>query len=512
MRKLVTAEQAQQLDHLTQTIQNVSAESLMERAGSKAASQLLKDFPQFKKIVVLVGPGNNGGDGLVIARELLRRQSKAIQLTLVCPEEGASPLWLKKKDELLSEFPFVIWVGDKGLDFLTSRPTPLIWDIMVDAAFGVGLSRPLSSNWQSSIRFLQQRSSVTIAIDIPSGLHGTTGLACEGVVIANQTYTMGFAKLGMLIGDGPSVCGRIKVLNIGFSDEAVGQLSPKIKFVGVREVLNDFPERASWNNHKSNRGHLLVIAGSEGMEGAGALAALAGARMGAGYVTWARWQQSSGYKVSVPPHIMSAILDSELYFLNKIKAPTAVVIGPGLGVSEQSERLIKNVLKKFSHLPVVIDADALQLLKIKNLYPVPKSWVLTPHAGELARLLDVKVDTINENRFQMLMRAKEQLGGSPILKGFRTMICESQREVSVIGAGGPVLAKAGTGDVLAGMIGGALARGQSFEQALRFAVYLHGRAGDLYVKKWKNDFTLVASDLPDLLPRVLKGLYGKRSS
>lgn len=509
-RKLVTAEQAQQLDHLTQSIEGISAEGLMERAGILTVKNLRRDFPIIKKIIVVVGPGNNGGDGLVMARELLKGRGSDFQLLVVCPEEGASALWKKKKDELLQVAPSVSWLGMEDVDFLIERAVLGQWDLLIDAGFGVGLSRSLNPFWQKVLSFFSQHSKHRIAVDIPSGLNATTGLASAGTLTAHITYTFGFAKLGMLIGDGPSSCGKIKVLNIGFSKEAAASLEPTISFFGRAEALTDLPPKASWQSHKSTRGHLLVLAGSEGMEGAGALAAQAGARMGAGYVTWARWPQSAGYKVSVPPHIMTTVLDADLRFMTAIKAPTAVVIGPGLGINEQSRRLIKNIHKHWSHLPVVVDADALHLLKIEKLYPAPPHWILTPHSGELARLLETKVDQVEANRLEALLAAHKQLGGCVLLKGYRTLVVDSNGVVQVIGSGGPALAKAGSGDVLAGMLGGALAMGAPLHRALCLTPYLHGRIGDAYVQRWQNDFTLVASDLPEWIPHVLKSLYVKK--
>lgn len=517
MRKLVTSEQALQLDTRTQTIDRLSAEVLMNRAGQKAARQLRFDYPQAQSILLLIGPGNNGGDGLVTAKEFCCYGP----VTIICPQEGHSELWHKKKTELFkvseqSSFELE-WVSAETLTEFMDSHAEQRWPLGIDAAFGVGLARPLSNLWMSVLKFVRERSDALVAVDIPSGLNGSSGLAFPGTVRVDRTYTMGFAKLGLLIGDGPSLSGKIKVLKIGFSKSAEAELQPVIHFCGEPEAVALLPSPSSWKSNKSDRGQLLVIAGSAGMDGAGALASMAGARMGAGYVTWARWPHSEssadlGALLAKAPHLLTARLDGELNFLATIKAPRAVVIGPGLGINESSRQLLRAVYQRFRDLPVVVDADALHLLKLENLYPVPAAWILTPHTGELAKLLGESIDSINADRLQAVVKAQQHLGGTVLLKGYRSLVMTPKGEVVVIGSGGPVLGKAGSGDVLAGMIGGALAMGLPSREAVILSAYLHGRAGDLFARRWKNDFTMVATDLPEAIPYVLKGLYAKLSS
>ncbi len=504
MRKLVTSEQALHLDRRTQELDGVSVESLMENAGKRVAIEIQKDYSNLNSVIVLVGPGNNGGDGLVLGRFLVKA---GVKVVLVAPHEGDSQLWKKKKAQLLEFQENVTWISGDGLSSFTTSYKDEKWDLLVDAAFGVGLSRPLSSLWVSVLEFLGERSVKKVAVDLPSGLDATTGLKGDGVLNFDHTYSLGVAKLGLVIGDGPLFCGKIKVLEIGFSPQALQELNPRMFYFGLREALKVIPAKCRWDSNKSSRGHLLVIAGSPGMEGAGALCSLAAARMGAGYVTWARWPEKEN---ETPAVILSVELDAELHFLDSMKKPSAVVIGPGLGINERSRKLIKNIYKQFAELPVVVDADALHLLKAEGLYPVPSQWILTPHVGELARLLGIAVEDVNNNRLQVILRAQKELGGTLLLKGYRSMVADAQGRVFVIGAGGPVLAKAGTGDVLAGMIGGCMTKGMKSELALIFAAFVHGRSGDLYARKWKNDFTMIATDLMELIPMVIRGLYGKK--
>lgn len=531
MRRLITAEQAQFLDQQTQLREQLSAEELMERAGAAVARHLHLDFPEAHNIVILVGPGNNGGDGMVIAKHLLSVK----KVVVLCPSEGTSALWRKKKAELAgAQTPVVCIEPDEVKSFIDTNAPGTSWDLFIDAAFGVGLSRPLSDQWQRLLEVLQRSSRATVAVDLPSGLDGTTGLAAEGVAAANVTYTFGWAKLGMLIGDGPSLCGRIKVLPIGFSRRVFNELKPQIRFLGHTEAQKLLPQPSSWKVNKARRGHLLVLAGSPGMEGAGALVCRAAARMGAGYVTWARWPQVGGYQIHPDPHLLVAELDSELKLLKSHKPPTAVVVGPGLGLGEQSVELIKNVYKYFHDLPVVIDADALHLLKQAGVYPVPRQWILTPHSGELEKLLSEQKGTTGKSsksmndlfhpktgesvlsvelardRLAAALSGQSALGGYLLLKGYRSILVGPDGKVVVLGSGGPALAKAGTGDVLAGMIGGLLASGYNPSSAAALGAFIHGRAGDLYNRRFLNDFSLVASDLPDLIPTVVRQMVQRR--
>ena len=328
-------------------------------------------------------------------------------------------------------------------------------------------------------------------------------------------------KIGLVVGDGPSHCGKIKVLKLKYPEHEIKKIIPKIYFFGLQDAQRLLPASAKWNINKSNRGSLVVIAGSEGMEGAGALASLAAARMGAGYVKWARWPKQSLNQITLNPSILILKIDSELNFLTNSsskknststmtgKAPSVLVIGPGLGITKENRQLIRNIYLKMQHLPVVVDADALHILKLENLFPVPDHWILTPHSGELSKLVDIPVAEINNNRFESLIVAQKKLGGTLLLKGYRSLVVNSSKQVFVIGSGGPVLAKAGCGDVLSGMIGGLLAQGFNSTTALLAGAYLHGRAGDLYVHQWKNDFGMIASDLIEIIPHMLRRIYAK---
>lgn len=522
MQQLLTATQSHQVDARTQEVLNITANELMNRAGKEISHMILNDFPTQDTFLVLVGPGNNGGDGFVIAKELLM-QNKAV--IVFCLQEGTSPLWTQKKKELEGIHKNIQWINCqnqkhyerlKGL----SRNT-----LVIDAIFGVGLNKDLSRSLQKTLKLFTSYSKV-IAVDIPSGLNATTGKASPGTLQALITYTVGSPKLGMIIGDGPMLCGKIKIVNIGFATDAYQELSPKIFFYGKKQARKSLPSFASWKINKSHRGHLLVIGGSPGMEGAAVLAALAGARMGAGYVTMAKWPSAQhinyaasysqigkrkNIEANLSPVILNATIDKNLNFLNAIKSPTSIVIGPGLGRDKKSNQLFKKILEKFSEIPVVVDADAIHALadlkaEKKLIRCLPLNWVLTPHSGELSYLLQSISVNINKTKLESALCAQKIFGGNILLKGYRSLVADNQDRVFVIGSGGPSLAKAGTGDVLSGMIGGLLAMGVNSLEATCLAAYLHGYAGDYFKYKYKNDFSLIATDIINFIPEIISKL------
>ncbi len=512
---LVTSEQAREWDVRTQELCHLTEEDLMNKAGAHIAEAIAKDFPDVMKIAVLVGPGNNGGDGLVIAKHLINllklNQIKPHgSLTIICPKQGATKLWQQKKSELLKA-SHTVWHWTDGAEFNSMKKSS--WDLVIDAVFGVGFRSELEPHWKNLFFYFKKKSVVKVSVDIPSGLQGTTGIAAEGTFKANKTYTVGCPKVGMVTGDGPAYCGKIKIIDIGFSQQALMEFKPSLQYFGKSQARRLLPKKSSWKINKSHRGHLLVIAGSVGMTGAGAMVSLAGARMGAGYVTWAQWEEAETSELNLSEQnlpwltavLLTAKLDEKGEFLNSIKPPTAIVIGPGLGKSEQSQKLIKLIYKKYSRLPVVVDADAIHLIKDLNL-KIPSSWVLTPHGGELGALMNVSSVEISNNRLQFLMQAQQQWGGIILLKGHRSIVADPLGRVTVIGSGDPALAKAGTGDVLAGLIGGLMAMGLEPITAVCLAGYIHGKAGEYFSRKWKNDFSLIATDIIQLLPSVIKSI------
>jgi NAD(P)H-hydrate epimerase len=259
------------------------------------------------------------------------------------------------------------------------------------------------------------------------------------------------------------------------------------------------------NSNKSNFGHLLVCAGREGMWGAGLLAASSAYRFGAGYVTWGSFDNvgKAGFE---SPEIMTVKLDRGLP--KNIKEPTAIVVGPGLGVTDQTLALIKDLQdKNCTH--VVLDADAITLIAQHKLYPLPETWVLTPHAGELARLMNTDAHEVERDRFEWALRASKKVGCHVLLKGYRSILAHDNRTM-IIHSGNAALAKAGSGDVLSGMIGALMAQGLDPVQATATAAYVHGRIADEWVRQGFDKRSLLPSDIRDNLPQLLGRITGSK--
>jgi NAD(P)H-hydrate epimerase len=338
-----------------------------------------------------------------------------------------------------------------------------------------------------------------VSLDAPSGLNCATGRVEGSAVRASLTVTFGLAKPGFFVSEGPAHIGKLRVLPIGFPYEALRGIATSHFLFTERLARRYLPTRTETSN-KSDHGHLLLLAGRPGYWGAGILAGSSAFRMGSGYVTWASFE--APYEVLKEiPEILTARVDDEKIWQRKL---SAVAIGPGLGVSTETAALIEK-LKTLPNLPVVVDADAITTCVEHDLFPLPRRWVITPHTGEMARILKTHAQDVEKDRFQAAFAAYKKTGCHVLLKGYRSLIAFENR-CMIIHAGNSALAKAGTGDVLTGMIGGLLAQGMDTLQATATAAYLHGRLADEWLRSGQDKSSLTASDLKSLLPQVVSRL------
>jgi hydroxyethylthiazole kinase-like uncharacterized protein yjeF len=269
-----------------------------------------------------------------------------------------------------------------------------------------------------------------------------------------------------------------------------------------------FPKQSSSDIHKGHRGHLWVFASSPGYWGSGIMAARASVRCGAGYTTLINTHAET-LSISIQyPELLTALCEEPTQFWAKHKTPTAILVGPGFGVNEHLKQLILFLKKEALQIPVLLDADALtvlsQMSECENEYILPSQWILTPHEGEMARLINKTSKEVHEQRSQSLLKAQEKFGCTVLLKGSGTRITDSTKKIFKINAGNPTLAKAGTGDVLAGMIGGLLAQGFTSLDACLLGAYWHADLSDWYLKTKGPEFSLRASEVSDLLPQYWK--------
>jgi ADP-dependent NAD(P)H-hydrate dehydratase / NAD(P)H-hydrate epimerase len=502
--RLATTEQSRQIEEITQSDYGIDFELLMESAGSLAAREIDQAyFPELKKgeISILCGPGNNGGDGLVVARHLHSMGYRDLTVYTVAPKDKKSILFKKQFERAeLSGIRVIDLIAnpEKTDQILGSK-------IVIDGLFGIGLTRKIEDPYDSIVSLINRLKVPVVSLDIPSGLDADRGYVLGNAVRASMTITFGLGKPGFFVGEGPLHVGRLRILPIGFPFEVLRRVA--VTHFGFHERLarRYLPTRSETSN-KSDHGHLLVLAGSEGKWGAGILCATGAYRMGAGYVTFASFDNPKDVLKEIPEVYTTQIDDENIFDNKKINA---VVIGPGLGTGPKTKKILNYLIKNHKRFPnVVVDADAISVCSQEKLFPLPSSWVMTPHTGELSRLINVEARTIESDRYRYALEASRLVGCHVLLKGFRSVLAHRQR-CMVIMSGNAALAKAGTGDVLAGMIGGFLSQKVEPIQATATAAYIHGRLADEWVRSGNDRRSLLASDLgvhlPQLMGRIARG-------
>lgn len=491
--RLATRQQSRALEEIIKQECDIGPELLMETAGVLCAREIEQSFlPEMRQgtVLILCGPGNNGGDGLVIARHLWALGYKNIQVKAI---EPSSPLAkLQKKRALAAGLEIETFDPEKKL-FVSAEV-----NLIVDALLGTGLTNELKPSWNDRIQELNRCKQLIVSIDVPTGLDVNTGHRLGAAVKAHTTLTLGLSKPGFYMGDGPDHVGRLRVLSLGFSPGQKRSIAQSHMVFTSRLARRALPQRPR-QSHKGTFGHVLVCAGSSGTWGAGILSSSSAYRMGSGYVTWASWQKPESQISSIPEVLMGqlpSILESKKF--------NSYLVGPGLGVSEDTKNLILQ-LKKEKISSVVLDADALTVIAKYNLAPLPASWILTPHAGEMARLLNCSIEEVNADHYEAVLKASQKWNCWVLLKGHRSVLSNGKK-VLVIPTGNSALAKAGTGDVLAGMIAALLAQGLDSLRATALAAYLHGLMADNWIRQSKDPRTLKAMDLVDTLPETLHRL------
>lgn len=497
--RLATVRQAAEIDELSQKVYGLTGEVLMEAAGALAAREIDQAyFPELSRgtVGVVCGSGNNGGDGLVVARHL---HSAGHRDLVVFYLPGASKSALFEMQLKRAEL--------QGLKIIPLHQQPEKWELIrstslvVDAIFGIGLKRPVEGEFRKLIDLVNSLQVPVVSLDTPSGLNCDTGVVEGATVKASMTLSFGLAKPGFFVSDGPSYAGKVRVLPIGFPHESLRGVATTHFLFNEKLARRYLPTRSA-TSHKAQHGHALILAGSENTWGAGVLASLAAYRMGCGYVTWAA-DKAPLKQLESAPEVLFSSLEHVAKNWSRFQS---VVIGPGYGVGESTAQLIVE-LKKQNLKNVIVDADAITSCVEYNLFPLPPTWVITPHAGELSRILKVSSQELNQDRFRWAQKAAEVTGCHVVFKGFRTVIAYQDR-VMVINAGNSSLAKAGTGDVLSGMIAGLLAQGPDTLPGTATAIYVHGRLADEWVRSGHDKSALTASDLTHHLPQLLSRLAG----
>lgn len=470
--------------------------TLMENAGKAVAQAVSGRQSAGGRVVVLAGPGNNGGDGFVAAR-LLAERGYAVTVLLI----GAL-------DKLKGDAAAAAKAWGRGV--AAAKPDELAGaDIIIDALFGAGLDRPVSGLAHAMIEAVNGQAAPVVAVDLPSGINGTSGAVMGAAIKAQQTVTFFRKKPGHLLMPGRAYCGKVSVAPVGIPAAVLERIRP-LTFENVPELWRDKIAIPRAQGHKYDRGHAVVVSGPSWSTGAARLAARGALRAGAGLVTIASPREALAVNAATNLAIMVRPVDGAAELVRFLADPrlNALAIGPGLGVGDAACELVLAALN--GERAVVLDADAItsfakspQRLAAAVKARGERATILTPHEGEFSRYFHaLDTDTKVGSKLERARCAAERIGAVIVLKGPDTVVAGPDGRASIAANAPAFLATAGAGDVLTGITGGLLAQGMPAFEAASAAVWLHGEAACAF------GMGLIAEDLPEQLPGVYRGLFG----
>ena len=479
--QIYAAAQVRELDRLTIGRLGIASYELMTRAGEAALHCLRREWPDARRILVVCGFGNNAGDGYVLAR-LAQQAGLQVSVAALC------------EPSKLTGDALTAW-RDSGCSAKEwSQALPSDADVIVDAIFGTGLSRPLDARVAECVNAINASGKPILALDIPSGLHADSGQALNVAIRATRTIVFVGLKLGFYVGVGPNHVGVIEFASLGAATDAVTASAKRLDPSWLSGVL---PPRLR-TAHKGSHGRLLIVGGGRGMPGAVRLAGEAALRVGAGLVTVATRAEHANAIVAGCPELIVRAIDNIADLPVLIANADVVAIGPGLGQEEWSRAVY--ALTVASDKPLIVDADALNLLSMQ---PQTRSnWVLTPHPGEAGRLLATDATQIQADRLASARAIAARYRAITVLKGAASWVVREEETPYVCDRGNPGMATAGMGDVLTGAIAGLAAQLQDLWAATRAGVLVHALAGDAVAAEG-GERGLLASDLFPHLRRIV---------
>ncbi|MDD3890086.1 MAG: NAD(P)H-hydrate dehydratase [Syntrophomonadaceae bacterium] len=513
--KLLRADEMKEIDRRASSDFAIPSIVLMENAGIRTveiADDLLGD-PQEKSVVVIAGKGNNGGDGLVIARHLIN--SGASVTTFLMSDADALTPDSYTNYQILSKMTEDIYPLCKEEDLDKLMTTVLTADLLIDAMYGIGLKGSLNEFDSAIVKIINWSNVPVIAVDIPSGVEADTGKVHGEAVIASHTVTFALPKIGLILEPGKNCAGTLSVADISIPAQLLQDSNLQNNLIDESMVKSMIKPRLP-ESHKGTYGHVLVLGGSQGLTGAVIMASHAALRSGAGTVTAALPESLVPAVTAGLVEVMTAPLPETRQAAIAIEALPAIgnllgtasvcTVGPGMSRYPEANAILRFVLES-SGIPVVIDADGLNALEgdIAVLKDRQIPVVLTPHPGEMARLTGTTIDEVQSNRIEFAREYARQWGVTLVLKGNKTVIANSSGDTYVNITGNPGMATAGSGDVLCGIISGLIAQGLKPQDAAIAGVYLHGLAGD-QAAELIGARGLVAGDLINNLPGVMARL------
>jgi hydroxyethylthiazole kinase-like uncharacterized protein yjeF len=526
--KILTAAEMKEVDRLTAERYGIPSLALMENAGYSVAEFIRGRFPHLdrRRIVVLCGGGNNGGDGFVTARHLREMGAKPVVSLFAAPEElhGDAAANFERWRESSGELHVIRGAGEwetakNGI--LSSA------DILVDALLGTGIRGRVEGLLATVIAGINQREPFqqVIAVDIPSGLPSDTGELPEVVVLANYTLSLTAPKVGMVLGNASRAVGQLAIREIGSPRALLEQVGKGHLRWSEPGEFSRFSSPRQAEGHKGDYGHALIVAGSVGKTGAAVLASWAALRVGAGLVTVATPEPALPIIASHTPEVMTEPLVATPAgtislrslengsFDSLVRGKRALGIGPGLTVNLETQQFVRRIVAQRA-APIVLDADGLNAFDghAAELKSASGLLGLTPHPGEMARLLGCGIKDVQAARVEIAGKAAADWNACVILKGHQTVIASPTGEAFINSTGNPGMGTGGTGDVLTGMLAGLLAQyGQGlnysgYAQLLAFGVYLQGLAGDIAYADHAGA-PLMASDLIHAIARAYQRFY-----
>lgn len=502
--KIFSAAQIHELDKYTIEHEPIKAIDLMERAARTLTRAIMEEWTDLTPVVVFAGPGNNGGDGLAVAR-MLAEAGYGVSVYLFNVHNHLSEECSTNRQRLIDSKK----VGKFTEVTVNFDPPELSAEtLVVDSLFGSGINKPLMGGFASLVKYINQSPAKVVSIDMPSGL------MCEdnsynirtNIIRANLTLTLQQVKLAMMFADCQQYIGRLRVLDIRLSSEYIHKAEVSHRIIEENDLR---PHLLSRNDfaHKGSMGHALIIAGSYGMAGAAILATRACLRSGVGKATVHTPKRNYAIMQTAVPEAVMQIDHEESYFSESVDADEfdAIGIGPGIGQSENTGIALIGQIRR-TQCPVVIDADGLNILANHQAWmqQLPKGIIMTPHPKEFDRLVGHASNSDYE-RLTHAVQLSERLQAYIILKGRNSALCMPDGHVVFNTTGNSGMATAGSGDVLTGIITGLLARGYERSMACLLGMYLHGLAGDLAAKELGKE-SLVAGDLIKYLPKAFMRL------
>lgn len=489
MKKIVSGTDMKKVDRYTIDHIGIPSMVLMERAALSVFEQIKANESQSKSVIVAASTGNNGADGLAIARMLFLAGYDTCVYILGEQRKCSEEFKRQKRICESLKIPFIKAFENR--------------DIVVDAIFGVGLSRDVSDVYEEVILKINNNKNRIYSVDIPSGVDADTGKIRGVGVKADYTVTFGSHKIGTVLYPGAEYCGNVIVSDIGFPNRAFDEV--QAYYYLTEDDLSIIPPRPNYSN-KGTFGKILIIAGSKDISGAAYLSAKAALKCGAGMVRILTAKENKEVIQKLLPEAMVNVYDTdnvdERIITSALAWSDIVAIGPGLGIGEVQKKIIEYVI--VSDKPTVIDADGLNNISeeehLKKM--LHKNIIITPHLAEMSRLMDAEVKYIAKDLISYAKRAHQKYMADCVLKDARTVIASGEH-IFINLTGNSGMATAGSGDVLTGIIAGLIGIGVAFQNAAALGAYIHGFAGDLAAEH-KGKHSLMASDIIDELENVLK--------